>query len=371
MLGKNAQWNASHRPGCGTRGALIVARLPGDAPDTASAVSPETAVLDWNRHPTNALMNATATATPPGNPPGAGRSPPVAASHLAMVQGAVYDMINMIDGGYEPYQPTFHRRRRTHPSRRSPRAAHDVLVGLGRAPVPALPQVTIDWLDARHDDLEHCPTPTRGFSRAPRPQRRCSTHGRATAVTCRIRSKSETTPASGVRLSQEASTTRSPGVRNVEPFLLEDASQLGTRARTRSRAARIHEGVQRSEGLGGNGTTLTPNLRTPEQTALARFYIVNFELFNRTFRTIAQDEALTLVEQARLFAMLNLAGADGLISCWDDKAFWSFWRPITAIQLGDTDGNPMTDADGLDAVHQHAQSRRHASVSDHPSATTA
>jgi hypothetical protein len=43
--------------------------------------------------------------------------------------------------------------------------------------------------------------------------------------------------------------------------------------------------------------------------------------------------------------MLNLAGADGLISCWDDKAFWNFWRPITAIQLGDTDGNPRTDAD--------------------------
>jgi hypothetical protein len=37
-----------------------------------------------------------------------------------------------------------------------------------------------------------------------------------------------------------------------------------------------------------------------------------------------------LVEQARLFAMLNMAAADSLINCWSDKAFFSFWRPITA-----------------------------------------
>ena len=79
------------------------------------------------------------------------------------------------------------------------------------------------------------------------------------------------------------------------------------------------------KALGGNGTTLTPNLRTPEQTALPGSTSSTPELFNRTFRTIAQDEALTLVEQARLFAMLTLAGADGLIRpSWDDKAFWSF-----------------------------------------------
>ena len=43
--------------------------------------------------------------------------------------------------------------------------------------------------------------------------------------------------------------------------------------------------------------------------------------------------------------MLDMAGADALIGCWDDKAFWSFWRPVTAIQQGDNDGNPRTKGD--------------------------
>jgi hypothetical protein len=57
------------------------------------------------------------------------------------------------------------------------------------------------------------------------------------------------------------------------------------------------------------------------------------------------NEGLSLVENARLFAMLNMAGADSLIAVWDDKAFWSFWRPITAIREADTDPNPGTVAD--------------------------
>ena len=62
-------------------------------------------------------------------------------------------------------------------------------------------------------------------------------------------------------------------------------------------------------------------------------------------RTIAEDEGLTLVEQARLFAMLNMAAADSLINCWNDKAFFHFWRPITAISEGDNDGNRRTVGD--------------------------
>jgi hypothetical protein len=48
---------------------------------------------------------------------------------------------------------------------------------------------------------------------------------------------------------------------------------------------------------------------------------------------------------ARLFAMVALASADGAIGCWNDKYYWNFWRPIDAIRLADTDGNPATEAD--------------------------
>jgi hypothetical protein len=94
----------------------------------------------------------------------------------------------------------------------------------------------------------------------------------------------------------------------------------------------------------GGPTPTSP--RTPEQEAVAQFYNVNpMEMFNRLFRAVADDHGLTIAEEARLFAMVNLASADAGINCWDDKAFWRFWRPITAIRLGDDDGNPRTAGD--------------------------
>ena len=51
---------------------------------------------------------------------------------------------------------------------------------------------------------------------------------------------------------------------------------------------------------------------------------------------------MTLSDNARLFALLNVAMTDAVISCWDAKDFFEFWRPITAIRLADTDGNPDT-----------------------------
>ena len=49
--------------------------------------------------------------------------------------------------------------------------------------------------------------------------------------------------------------------------------------------------------------------------------------------------------------MVNLAAADGAISCWNDKYYWNFWRPMAAIREADTDGNRATVADpDLDAA---------------------
>jgi len=53
----------------------------------------------------------------------------------------------------------------------------------------------------------------------------------------------------------------------------------------------------------------------------------------------------TTLESARLLALLNLATADAAIGCWDAKYTYVFWRPVTAIPLADTDGNPATEAD--------------------------
>ena len=60
---------------------------------------------------------------------------------------------------------------------------------------------------------------------------------------------------------------------------------------------------------------------------------------------MAAEQGLSLVSDARLFALLNIATADALISCWDAKYAYNLWRPVTAIRAADTDGNPDTEPD--------------------------
>src|SRR4029077_7984172 len=58
------------------------------------------------------------------------------------------------------------------------------------------------------------------------------------------------------------------------------------------------------------------------------------------------EQGLDLVANAHLFALLNLATADALISCWDAKYTYNFWRPVTAIRFAaDSALNPATASD--------------------------
>jgi hypothetical protein len=93
----------------------------------------------------------------------------------------------------------------------------------------------------------------------------------------------------------------------------------------------------------GSATSTT---RTADQTDAAFFWQDQVpRMWNRTIRRLSNDVGLSVTDNARLFAMANLAAADGAISCWNDKYHWNFWRPITAIREAATDGNPATEAD--------------------------
>ena len=86
--------------------------------------------------------------------------------------------------------------------------------------------------------------------------------------------------------------------------------------------------------------------RTLEQTEIGLFWVESSPLaWNRIARSLAARARLTLWEGARLFGLLNLALADGYIGSWESKYHYKFWRPVTAIQLGDSDDNPATVGD--------------------------
>lgn len=331
---------------------ILTASLPASAataprvtdPAAVAGLQNSDAVRDWNLHAVNALINASSAPIP-----GAGQPPQVSELHLAMVHGAVYDAVNAIGGGHQAYLAGLPSASPSaSPEAAVATAAHHVLVGLGIGLVPALPQVVRDRLDTLYADaLAGIPDGAAktggieaGAAAAAAMLAARATDGRYVPFSFPV----------GVGTGEWRPTP--PGfvsdpfawVAGVEPFLLQSSSQFRTKGpHTLTSGAYAKEYNEVME-LGGPDTPDSP--RTEEQTALARFYTVNpVELFNRTFRVIAEDRGLTLVEQARLFAMVNMVGADGLITCWNEKAFWSFWRPITAIHEGDNDGNPETVGD--------------------------
>jgi hypothetical protein len=83
--------------------------------------------------------------------------------------------------------------------------------------------------------------------------------------------------------------------------------------------------------------------RTADQTESARFWAgTALSFWNRAAVTASLKRHLTLSENARLFALLNVAIADAVIGAWDSKYYFELWRPITAIRLASTDGNDAT-----------------------------
>ena len=86
--------------------------------------------------------------------------------------------------------------------------------------------------------------------------------------------------------------------------------------------------------------------RTAQQTETARFWLVVPPVAYHPFvRKLAIAKQMDTVDSARFFALVSVALNDAIISVLDAKYHYNFWRPITAIRNGDTDGNPATDRD--------------------------
>ena len=98
----------------------------------------------------------------------------------------------------------------------------------------------------------------------------------------------------------------------------------------------------------GSATSTT---RTADQTAIAQFWANGPGTstppghWNVVAEIVSQTKGNSLEDNARLFAMLNVALADAGISCWDAKYEFDMWRPVTAIREAETDGNSATTED--------------------------
>jgi PAP2 superfamily len=136
-----------------------------------------------------------------------------------------------------------------------------------------------------------------------------------------------------------------PGWGNVTPFVLKRSSQFRSDPPYRVGSKKYAADFNEVKSLGGNGVT-TPSARTADQTEIGLFWIESSPLtWNRMARTVSTNGGLDPWENARLFALLNMAMADGYIGSFETKYHYNFWRPVTAVQTADADGNPDTEGD--------------------------
>jgi len=86
--------------------------------------------------------------------------------------------------------------------------------------------------------------------------------------------------------------------------------------------------------------------RSAFQTETARFWsIVGIASWNSIVRSLATSQPRSLIDNARLFALVNMAATDAFVAVFDAKYAYQLWRPVTAIRNGDIDGNDATEID--------------------------
>jgi len=286
------------------------------------------AVIDWNLIASNAIVVT------------AGQPPPVSVLHFAMVHGAVYDAVNAIDRGHRPYLVQPPSNPRDSKEAAAATAAFRVLVGLFPGQLGTLQPLYDAYIAALPDN----PPGSKAAGIA---------IGEATAsamLTARMNDgrfgppPALYPPAPGIWRPTPPNFANDPAawVGNVRPFIVPSVEMLRTDGPNPLSSAEYAEDFNEVKEVG----SLTSITRTPDQTDAAIFWQdQGVALWNRIFRTLAASQNLGIVDSARFFAMENLAAADALIGCWNDKYYWQFWRPITAIRDANTDGNPATQAD--------------------------
>ena len=290
------------------------------------------AVTDWNLIASNSIVVT------------AGQPPPVSVLHFAMVHGAVYDAVNAIDGGHQPYLVAPPATSGDSKDAAAATAAFRVLVGF-----PALPGL----FPAQLSTLQ--PLYDASLARVPdgdaKGQGVAVGEAAAEAMLTERANDGRFNPFTVVEGTDPGAWRRTPPnfagdpaawVAHVRPFLVPNVEMLRTDGPNALTSAAYAEDFDEVKELG----SLTSTRRTSDQTAAAIFWQDSGPaIWNRVFRALADGHGLDIVDSARLFAMANLAGADGSIGCWNDKYSWSFWRPITAIREAASDGNPATEAD--------------------------
>lgn len=285
-------------------------------------------VIDWNR----VLLSIVTT-------PGAQPATIQPTRNLAILHAAIYDAVNTIDRGHEPYLISVRAPRSASETAAADAAAHAVLLALYPAQQAAL---ATDYT-AELAQVPGGPAKDKGVQLGERVA--------ADLLAIRAGDGSSVVPPPflpGVDPGdyQPTPPNFAPPVftswGQVTPFVLDRGDQFRPGPPPALTSDAYTAALNEVESLGSASSTT----RTAEQTQIGTFWnppIQNF--WNQIAQTVATTRHSDLPTTARLFAALNLSLADSVIAFYDAKYTYRLWRPVTAVRLAGTDGNAETTGD--------------------------
>ena len=318
------------------------------AGSASAAVDP---VSNWN----TIAVQATLTA---------GENGVVQSRTLAILHVAIHDALNSIDSRYERYALKCDVQSGASAGAAIAVAAHDALVGaiaVGTLPFSGFGTPVLQALAVAQVDAE------RNTELAAIPDGPAKTNGigigqAAAAAVLALRSTDHATDLVTYTLGNQPGDWQPtpnpvpfdppaaadhlpavlPGWGHVTPFVLRRSTQFEPEGPPRLAGKRYARDYNEVKAIGEKNSAI----RTLEQTSIARFwYEFASAGWSRITSVVAHSQGLDLWDTARLLALVNLAAADGIIAGWQAKYDFNFWRPVTAIRAGDTDGNDATTAD--------------------------
>ncbi len=270
-------------------------------------------------------------------------NPPKATRHLAMVHTAIYDAVNSIDRSHRPYHILQSVPAGTSMEAAAAAAAHHILTNVYPAQQAVFDASYVQSLAIIPDDQGKTDGITLGETVANLIiQLRANDH--STDV---VSYTPGTDPGDWQPTPPAFAPALLPNWPLVTCWALQSGNQLQPPSKPALDSAEYTAAFNEVKALGAK----TGSIRTAEQSEIAQFWSDGAGTetppghWNRIAHTLADQQGLTLAQNARLFALLNIALADASIVAWDCKYKFNDWRPITAIREADTDGNPNTDLD--------------------------
>jgi hypothetical protein len=304
---------------------------------TAAVFSPSAAlaqdahlVIEWNRTLFSVI--------PPG--------PPIVIRPAAMMHIAMFDAVNAIERAYTPYRFEVRASRGASTEAAAAQAAHDVLTAL-------FPTQSATFDALLNSQLANLPNGR---------EKQGIAIGRAVAKAVLEWRQNDGWPPTIVP-DPTYVLPLTPGLwqptppafsfatftffPKAMPFGIQSSTQFLPPPPPTLTSERYARDFNETKTLG----LATSTVRTPEQTEIAlRIAAVGYstpptEPFFRVAEDVALTQGLSLVEAARLFALVAVSGHDGLQTSFTSKFTYGLWRPVTAIRRADEDGNPATEPD--------------------------